>query len=168
MRIWDVMFNEGSKILLRSSLSFLKMNEKSICQINDFGLLIHYMGDNVKNVYDEDSFMKGCFSFLKITWEKIHQLRKDCDVIIKDEIKKMEEKRKILREKMEEKNKNVESPKTVQNESLQTHQPQILHTPVPEENIEEKLMDKEKNRTFLTNDQKNLENSPRRDRRGTL
>lgn len=158
MRIWDVMFNEGSKILLRSSLSFLKMNEKAITQIKDFGMLIHFMGENIKIVFDEDAFIKGCFSFLKITWELIHQYRKDCDTVIRDEIRKMEEKRKTMREKTEEKKKLEELKKKDSEIKIEfmTPQPVVLETPTPE---------KEEEKTELFSPRP--EGTPRQ-RRGTL
>ena len=40
LRVWDCLFYEGSKILLRVAITLVKMNEKRIMEADEFGCLV--------------------------------------------------------------------------------------------------------------------------------
>lgn len=64
LRIWDCLFYEGSKILLRVALTLLSINEQTLLACRDFPSLCQGFKDITKSVETIDChhFMKECFT----------------------------------------------------------------------------------------------------------
>ena len=79
LRIWDVMFYEGSKILFRVALSLLKINESTIMAATRMDDLMQFIKDVPRTTQDASYVMKCCFDPLWIgsfPQSRIDQLRK--------------------------------------------------------------------------------------------
>lgn len=77
LRIWDVMFAEGHKIIFRAALAIILILEEDIMKAND----ITELADLFRNV-SKDSRMLDCHSFMEFMF-KIKLKRREIDVIRK-------------------------------------------------------------------------------------
>lgn len=57
MRVWDVFFNEGSKILFRVGLALLKSNEPTIMQTTDSGTMFNLLRNIPQTAFDADNLL---------------------------------------------------------------------------------------------------------------
>jgi hypothetical protein len=64
LRIWDLLFSEGYKILFRVALSFLKLNESKILSMDELGGVIHLLSEQSMLQYDEWSLIKVMNEFV--------------------------------------------------------------------------------------------------------
>jgi len=60
LRIWDLFFNEGSKILFRVALSYLKMTEVPLLAAKHVGEVLHFLNENTRFAYDHYTLAKVC------------------------------------------------------------------------------------------------------------
>lgn len=58
LRTWDLFFHEGSKILFRAAMGFLKLNEAKILQMEHAGELLHFLNQNTKKLFDHNALIK--------------------------------------------------------------------------------------------------------------
>lgn len=61
LRVWDCMFNEGSKIIFRVALTLIKMNEKELLRCTDFG----DMAELFKQITRSSSVL-DCHQFIEV------------------------------------------------------------------------------------------------------
>ncbi|KAL3697641.1 hypothetical protein R1sor_011717 [Riccia sorocarpa] len=67
MRVWDVLFNEGVKVLFRVALAVFKLNEDALLAAKHAGQAIKILQDSMSHLYDPDVL-------LKIAFDKVGQL----------------------------------------------------------------------------------------------
>eukprot|EP01084_Bolivina_argentea_P003342 6264_1 len=60
-RIWDIYLSEGISFIFRICLALIKINEKYILKINDFGDKMEYMQSMQKNIKDIDNLFNKAF-----------------------------------------------------------------------------------------------------------
>jgi hypothetical protein len=94
LRIWDLMFNEGGKVLIRAGLAILKIHESGVLKLDDFGYVSQFLGQRVREQFDEVAFTKMCFTFPKLTRDSIEKIRKEQTNVVNEETRKTEEARK--------------------------------------------------------------------------
>eukprot|EP01112_Ceratiomyxa_fruticulosa_P008355 TRINITY_DN2165_c0_g1_i3.p1 TRINITY_DN2165_c0_g1~~TRINITY_DN2165_c0_g1_i3.p1 ORF type:complete len:527 (+),score=133.99 TRINITY_DN2165_c0_g1_i3:443-2023(+) len=75
LRIWDCFLNEGSKILFRVALAFLKLNEEGIRSITQAGDLLMFLNQESKRFYDADKLIKTSYGFWMLRRSRINELR---------------------------------------------------------------------------------------------
>ncbi|GAB1602445.1 growth hormone-regulated TBC protein 1-A-like [Argonauta hians] len=81
LRIWDSLFYEGSKVLLRVAFTLISINTDQILACNDFPAAVHIIQSSVKS-----SFVKHCHSFMELIFKEtgsfpqseITKMRKSC------------------------------------------------------------------------------------------
>ncbi|XP_014773213.1 growth hormone-regulated TBC protein 1-A isoform X2 [Octopus bimaculoides] len=81
LRIWDALFYEGSKILLRVAFTLISMNSDKILACKDFPEAVHIIQSSVKN-----PLVKHCHSFMELIFKEtgsfprneITKMRKSC------------------------------------------------------------------------------------------
>ncbi|KZS20994.1 Growth hormone-regulated TBC protein 1-A [Daphnia magna] len=66
LRVWDCMFNEGSKIIFRVALTLIKMNEKELLRCTDFG----DMAELFKQITRSSSVL-DCHQFIEVAMFKL-------------------------------------------------------------------------------------------------
>mmetsp|Transcript_2385 Transcript_2385/g.3469 ORF Transcript_2385/g.3469 Transcript_2385/m.3469 type:complete len:449 (+) Transcript_2385:30-1376(+) len=66
LRIWDLIFNEGSKMLFRVVLGMLKINKQQVLKCHTPGELLTCLNNAGKRQFDHDELIKACFSFHKL------------------------------------------------------------------------------------------------------
>eukprot|EP01113_Clastostelium_recurvatum_P041885 TRINITY_DN6720_c0_g1_i2.p1 TRINITY_DN6720_c0_g1~~TRINITY_DN6720_c0_g1_i2.p1 ORF type:complete len:519 (-),score=168.00 TRINITY_DN6720_c0_g1_i2:92-1648(-) len=75
LRVWDCFLNEGSKILFRVALAFLKINEDAIRSITQTGELLMFLNQESRRFYDADRLIKTSHSFWTLARSHINLLR---------------------------------------------------------------------------------------------
>jgi len=75
LRIWDCFLYEGSKVLFRVALAFLKLHEDQVRQCVDAGELLMLLNLETKRFYDSDRLIKACASFWNLKRKQINDLR---------------------------------------------------------------------------------------------
>lgn len=61
MRVWDVLFNEGAKVLFRVALAIFKMREDDILAAQQIGDVISILHDTTHHAFDPDALLKVAF-----------------------------------------------------------------------------------------------------------
>lgn len=58
LRVWDCLFNEGSKILFRAALALIKIHAQELIQATDYQTLFITMKRITKNTFDPEHLMR--------------------------------------------------------------------------------------------------------------
>ncbi|XP_042452127.1 TBC1 domain family member 2A-like [Zingiber officinale] len=61
LRVWDVLFKEGAKVLFHVALAIFKMNEEEILNANQIGEVIHILQRTIHHLYDPDELLRVAF-----------------------------------------------------------------------------------------------------------
>ena len=61
LRVWDCLFNEGSKVLFRVAITLVKLHEDELCKCTDFG----EMAETYKKIA-RSSFVLDCHVFMAV------------------------------------------------------------------------------------------------------
>lgn len=61
LRIWDMLFNEGSKVLFRIGIAMLRMREKEILAVRDAGELVVFLNNIGKDIVDADALISCAY-----------------------------------------------------------------------------------------------------------
>ncbi|XP_042471582.1 growth hormone-regulated TBC protein 1-like [Zingiber officinale] len=61
LRVWDVLFNEGAKVLFHVALAIFKMNEEVILNAQQIGEVIHILQSTIHHMYDPDELLRVAF-----------------------------------------------------------------------------------------------------------
>lgn len=123
LRVWDLFFSEGSKILFRVALSYLKINEKEILQRKHMGDILRFLNMEPQKQYDHAVLIKNCFSFYYLTRKEIDALRKKWFDIVAQEDKELELKRQRMRElrkKEKEKEEELERVQYIETDTAES------------------------------------------------
>lgn len=75
LRVWDCFLNEGSKILFRVALAFLKLHEDLVRGCTDSGELLTLLNKTSKTFYDADKLIKTCGTFWNMQRKHITEMR---------------------------------------------------------------------------------------------
>jgi len=75
LRVWDCFLVEGSKILFRIALAFLKIHDEQVKRCADSGELMTFLTVECKRFYDADRLIKACASFWALRRKQINELR---------------------------------------------------------------------------------------------
>lgn len=75
LRVWDCFLFEGSKILFRVALAYLKLHEEQLRQCTDSGAVMTFLSSECKMFYDADRLIKACASFWALRRKQINELR---------------------------------------------------------------------------------------------
>lgn len=61
MRVWDVLFNEGAKVLFHVALAIFKMKEEELLSANQIGDVIDILQTTTHHLFDPDELMTVAF-----------------------------------------------------------------------------------------------------------
>ncbi|GBG63586.1 hypothetical protein CBR_g38652 [Chara braunii] len=61
MRLWDVLFNEGAKVLFRVALAIFKLNEPQIMKLMNVGDVVSLLQEFTSRAFDADALLKVAF-----------------------------------------------------------------------------------------------------------
>ncbi|XP_073000730.1 uncharacterized protein [Typha latifolia] len=61
LRVWDVLFNEGAKVLFHVALAIFKMKEEELLRAHQIGDVIDILQTTAHHVYDPDELLKVAF-----------------------------------------------------------------------------------------------------------
>ena len=99
MRILDLVFAEGSKILFRTVLSYLKIYENQILAMKSMGDILHFINQEPQKFYDHPRLTKSMFNFYLLTRKEVDSLRTKYKTIVEKEDEILEQRRKIIKQK---------------------------------------------------------------------
>ncbi|KAJ3434778.1 rab-gtpase-tbc domain-containing protein-related [Anaeramoeba flamelloides] len=109
LRILDVFFFEGNKILFRVALALFKLSQKEILEQNDPGLLFMKIKELPNNVVSADNLLKCAFALKAFSRKEINKQRKFWGPKVQDELNRLNKVRTRMKErkllKLEEKKK---------------------------------------------------------------
>lgn len=108
MRVLDLVFSEGTKILFRVAMSYLKLHDTALEQRLHMGEVLHYLNHSTRRLYDHSILFKQCFSFYNLKIKQITEYREKFTDIVDAESKEMERRRRELRKREEAKRKQIE------------------------------------------------------------
>ncbi|KAL9657620.1 hypothetical protein ABK040_012699 [Willaertia magna] len=117
-RILDLIFTEGTKILFRVALGYLKLQENELEQKFHMGEVLHYLNYSTRRMYDHAFLLKHCFSFYNFKMSVITNARDKYTLIVEKETQEMERRRKEMRKREETKRKQIEQQ--IQEEKTQS------------------------------------------------
>jgi len=117
MRVWDVMFHEGSKVMFRVALSLLKLNENAILKCAHMGEVLHLFNGVTENMYDADKLMKTCFSFYTLRNKSIDRKRATCATLVEQETQEMEARRQDAQKRIAAHKERVARERAAQEET---------------------------------------------------
>ncbi|KAL0480459.1 hypothetical protein AKO1_011005 [Acrasis kona] len=100
MRIWDLLFSEGSKVLFRTILAFLKISENDLLGCSHMGEMLHYLNAAPIRQYDYNILVKTCFSFYSLKRKNLEDARDRCTKIVEAEIRELQIRRDAARQRM--------------------------------------------------------------------
>ena len=95
LRVWDSFVLEGSKVLFRTALALLSLNEERICRVTNFGQLYSLISVMGATEFDCDRLMEEGFTMRGISKTTIDRMRK--------------KERKIMMKELEETKKKQEA-----------------------------------------------------------
>ncbi|XXG44792.1 hypothetical protein AAC387_Pa02g0050 [Persea americana] len=61
MRVWDVLFNEGAKVLFHVALAIFKMNEEELLAAHHIGDVLSILQESTHHMYDPDELLTVAF-----------------------------------------------------------------------------------------------------------
>jgi hypothetical protein len=96
------MFNEGGKIMFRTTLAYLKTHENNILNLTHMGELLHYFNQAPMKEFDHQSLVKACFSFYNLKRGYLDSCRIKCTILVEDEIKELEQRRVAAKQRLME------------------------------------------------------------------
>jgi len=88
LRVWDCLFYEGSKVILRAALTIILMNKEKFLAQTDFALLCNIFKEIIhdENALNCHNFMQQCFILPKsLSRAKIQKLREEARLEIEAE-----------------------------------------------------------------------------------
>ena len=109
MRVLDLVFSEGTKILFRVALSYLKLHESDLEQRFHMGEVLHYLNHSTRRLFDHSLLFKQCFSFYNLQMKQITEARDKFSDIVDEESKQLEKRRREVRKREEAKRKQIEA-----------------------------------------------------------
>eukprot|EP00002_Diphylleia_rotans_P034052 TRINITY_DN7289_c0_g1_i1.p1 TRINITY_DN7289_c0_g1~~TRINITY_DN7289_c0_g1_i1.p1 ORF type:complete len:727 (-),score=149.44 TRINITY_DN7289_c0_g1_i1:708-2888(-) len=101
MRIWDILFYDGSKILFRISLGILKTLEKKILACNNAMEVMNVLKEEPRKLFDVEELFKTCWSKIwcgSMSSNMINALRTSYEVIVEEELHDLAERRRQYQE----------------------------------------------------------------------
>lgn len=97
LRVWDCMFNEGSKILFRVSLALIKIHAQELIQTTDYQTLFVTMKRITKSTFDPEHLMRVMFDGLGgFPRKKVTQLRNHFYPVVAQEVAALQQMRAQL------------------------------------------------------------------------
>ncbi|KAJ3433550.1 growth hormone-regulated tbc protein [Anaeramoeba flamelloides] len=108
LRIFDIVFAEGYKILFRVSLALFKINKAQILKCNSSTDLFTYLKNMSSDVIDPDKLINTAFSIRFLTTKEINKHREKISPNIKKEINKRQVYKKKMRKKMKQSQKEFD------------------------------------------------------------
>ncbi|KAG2382520.1 hypothetical protein C9374_005100 [Naegleria lovaniensis] len=109
MRVLDLVFSEGTKILFRVALSYLKLHDSHIEQRYHMGEVLHYLNHSTRRLYDSTQLFKQCFTFYNLKIKQISEYREKYTEIVDEESRELEQRRREVRKREEAKRKQIEA-----------------------------------------------------------
>lgn len=77
MRVWDILFNEGAKVLFQVALAIFKMKEEELLTAHQIGDAINILQTASHHLYDPDELLTVCFDKIgSLTTNTITKQRK--------------------------------------------------------------------------------------------
>jgi hypothetical protein len=61
MRVWDVLFNEGVKVIFRVALAIFKLNEDALLNTKHTGQVMKVLQLSTEHLFDPDVLLKVAF-----------------------------------------------------------------------------------------------------------
>ncbi|KAL9649154.1 hypothetical protein ABK040_009458 [Willaertia magna] len=97
LRILDLLFSEGSKILFRAALAYLKLYENDLLNLQNCGEILHFINQSPSLLFDHTKLMKNMFSFYVLTRKEIEMLRMKYKEVVEKEDAEFSRRRKNLK-----------------------------------------------------------------------
>ncbi|KAG2372674.1 hypothetical protein C9374_013682 [Naegleria lovaniensis] len=97
MRILDLVFAEGNKILFRTVLSYLKIYESHLLEMDNMGDVLHFINSDPCTMYDHIKLTKNMFLFYRLTRQVCLSLRTKYKELIEKEDEELENRRRMLK-----------------------------------------------------------------------
>lgn len=89
MRVWDVLFNEGAKVLFRVALAIFKMKEDELLAAQNIGDVISILHNITHHAFDPDELLKVAFEQIgSMTTNTITKQRKKQEPAVMAELDK--------------------------------------------------------------------------------
>lgn len=89
MRVWDVLFNEGAKVLFRVALAIFKMKEDELLAAQNIGDVISILQNTTHHAFDPDELLKVAFEQIgSMTTNTITKQRKKQEPAVMAELDK--------------------------------------------------------------------------------
>jgi hypothetical protein len=89
MRVWDVLFNEGAKVLFRVALAIFKMKEDELLAAQNIGDVINILHNTTHHAFDPDELLKVAFEKIgSMTTNTITKQRKKQEPAVMAELDK--------------------------------------------------------------------------------
>lgn len=125
LRLWDLMFSEGSKILFRAALSFLKLHEKELLRIKHMGEILHYLNKAPQQQFNYTQLVKTGWGFYSLKRKTIDDLRNKWLRVVNQEIKDMEDRRARMREQRQ---KQIEREEQLEKQIMEKQEEMAAET----------------------------------------
>jgi hypothetical protein len=98
LRIWDLLFCEGEKILFIAALAYLSIHEKELLELKSLGNIMHFMNRQSHKEYDYTAFVKKCKT-IKIKSDVIKEYTRISEKQVDKETQELEQRRMQLKQK---------------------------------------------------------------------
>ncbi|KAJ6248007.1 growth hormone-regulated tbc protein [Anaeramoeba flamelloides] len=108
LRIFDIVFAEGYKILFRVSLALFKINKAQILKCNSSPDLFTHLKNMSLDVIDPDKLINTAFSIRFLTTKEINKHREKISPNVKNEINKRQIYKKQMRKKLKQRQKGFD------------------------------------------------------------
>uniref|UniRef100_A0A0D9X6T6 Rab-GAP TBC domain-containing protein n=1 Tax=Leersia perrieri TaxID=77586 RepID=A0A0D9X6T6_9ORYZ len=87
LRVWDVLFNEGAKVLFHVALAIFKMREDDLLRIQHIGDVIDILQTTAHHLYDPDELLTFAFDKIgSMTTNTITKERKKQETVVMAEL----------------------------------------------------------------------------------
>jgi len=87
LRVWDVLFNEGAKVLFHVALAIFKMREDDLLRIQHIGDVIDILQTTTHHLYDPDELLTFAFDKIgSMTTNTITKERKKQETVVMAEL----------------------------------------------------------------------------------
>ncbi|KAI3708138.1 hypothetical protein L2E82_37227 [Cichorium intybus] len=86
MRVWDVLFYEGAKVLFNVALAIFKMKEEELLMTHSVGDVIKIIQDTTHHLFDPDELLTVAFDKLNFMTTNLSKQRKKQETVVMAEL----------------------------------------------------------------------------------
>lgn len=107
LRVWDVLMNEGSKILFRVSLSIILENEQALLEATSPGDVVILMKQHCQAAFHADRILRSGFSLRNLSMQNIVRRREKATIVVEKEDERRDRARKEAEERLARRQSNI-------------------------------------------------------------